>query len=188
MIKKISLNEARVIVEQFHYSHSVPTGKNIFFGWYFGKELYAVADYGIGVNPYQASFLSRVTGLPVVNEELLELKRLARIEPARDVYLSQFIAGCHKILRKDGYKYIVSFSDPEYGHNGGIYRASNFQHLGTTNPEWHLIDDNGNRMHRRRAHRHSERNKCTIEESRQALGLKRIKTLPKDRWFIQISK
>jgi len=179
---------ARPFIEKWHYSKKVPTGKNIFFGWYHSDFLYAVADYGIGVNPFQASFLSRVTGENVTNETLLELKRLCRTEPRRNVYLTQFLARCHKLLKTVGYKFIVSFSDPEHGHSGGIYKAANFAHLGRTNPEWHLVDSNGNKRHRRFAYRYSRRNGCTTDEARNALGLSRVKTLPKDRWFIRIGR
>ena len=181
----IGIEAARPFIERWHYSGCVPTGKNIFFGWLDEGELYAVADYGIGVNSFQASYLSRVTGFDVKNGNLLELKRLCRSEPAR-AQLSQFLSKCHKELRKMGYKYIVSFSDPEEGHSGGIYRASNFRHLGKTNAEWHLVDAEGNKRHRRFAYRHSKRHGCSVAESRELLGVARVKTEPKDRWFITI--
>jgi hypothetical protein len=70
---------------KWHYSHVVPTGKNIFFGWFQDGTLYAVADYGVGVNPYQAAFLNRTVGTVVVMPEtLVELKRLCRSEPKRE--------------------------------------------------------------------------------------------------------
>lgn len=186
-LERISRAVAGPFIKRWHYSQSVPTGKNIYFGWFKSAlDLYAVADYGIGVNPYQASFLSRETGIQVDMAGLLELKRLCRREPCEDVYLSAFLSQCHKVLKSMGYKWIVSFSDPEYGHSGGVYRASNFAHLGKTNAEFHLVDESGQRFHRRYAHRHSERNGCTIEESRKALGVKRIQTAPKDRWFFAL--
>ena len=185
-IRTIELSVARPFIEMWHYSNKVPTGKNIFFGWYINEELYAVANYGIGVNNYQSSFLARVTSENVENNNLLELKRLCRAEPARQMYLTQFLSKCHKRLKKLGYKYIISFSDPECGHNGGIYRAANFSHIGKTNAEWHVIDEDGTKHHRRYPYRYAQRNNCTIDEARKELGLKRIKTLPKDRWFLRI--
>jgi len=88
IVRKIPHGEAAKFIERWHYSARCPTGKNIFFGWFiqggddlFGESLYAVADYGIGVNPHQASFLSVITGKDIENDILLELKRLCRIEP-----------------------------------------------------------------------------------------------------------
>jgi len=188
-IREISLREAKPVIEKWHYSHKVPTGKNIFFGWFVDGELYAVADYGIGVNAFQASFLTRVSGMDVTNTNLLELKRLARVEPRIDsLPLTKFLSECHALLRARGYKFIVSFSDPAQKHTGGIYKAASFAYLGQSFPEWHLIDQQGNIRHRRFAYRHMQRNGGTLAESRETLGLKRIKMPAKDRWFLIIDK
>jgi hypothetical protein len=195
-VRKIAHREAAPFIKQWHYSGRCPTGKNIYFGWFmkggntpdlFGDSLYAVADYGIGVNPYQAQALSRMTGLEVDSEHLLELKRLCRKEPKIDMFpLSAFLSRCHKMLRRDGYQHIVSFSDPSWGHTGGIYRASNFMHLGQTNAETHAIDEKGETRHRRLYFRYARRNNVTVAAARDTLGLTLIKTKPKDRWFIKI--
>lgn len=177
------------MIEQYHYSAKVPTGKNLFFGWYDGDDLYAVADYGIGVNPFQASFLSRVTGCDVRNDNLLELKRLARIEPKRDsMPLTRFLSLAHKALKRKGFEFVVSFSDPEHNHTGGIYKAANFVHYGYSNAEWHVVDKEGVKRHRRYAYRYAQRNGCTIAEARELLGLTRERSKPKDRWLISIGR
>ena len=49
---------------------------------------------------------------------------------------------------RQGVKFVVSFSDPANGHNGGIYKAANFKHLGKSNAEWHVVDKNGVLRHR----------------------------------------
>lgn len=188
-IKKITPQIAKPFIETWHYSKRCPTGKNIFFGWYVDGELYAIADYGIGVNPYQAQSLSKLTGLDIQNRSLLELKRLCRIEPKKEsLSLTSFLAKCHKFLKQEGYRFIVSFSDPAHGHCGGVYRAANFQHLGKTNPETHSIDLEGNVRHRRYYFRYARRKGISVSKAREELGLKLVKTVPKDRWFIQINK
>ena len=187
-IEMIGAELAHPFIERWHYSERVPTGKNIFFGWFVGLfELYAVADYGIGINPYQSKFLSKETGESVTNSGLLELKRLCRSEPKQEGYpLTAFLARCHKLLKRRDYEYSVSFSDPSYGHNGGVYKAANFDYLGKTNAEYHVVDQDGNARHRRYPYRYARRNNVTIQEAREELGLERIKTLPKDRWFLRL--
>lgn len=200
-IRKIPKDAAEDFIIKWHYSRRCPTGKNIFFGWYintgessiysdmFGNVLYAVADYGIGVNPYQAQSLSKLTGFNVENDKLLELKRLCRIEPKLELFpLTKFISQCHKMLRKEGYCYIVSFSDPNYGHTGGIYKAANFLYLGKTNAELHTVDKDGVIRHRRYYFRYARRNNVDMNQAREDLGLSIIKTMPKDRWFIKIGE
>jgi len=153
----------------------------------FGEGLYAVADYGIGVNPYQAAFLSKITNANVENSNLLELKRLCRVEPSiSQLPLTAFLSRCHKILKRSGYVFIVSFSDPAQGHNGGIYKAANFTHIGVTNPERHTVDANGVIRHRRYYFRYARRKGISVEQARQELGLELVKTQPKDRWFLAL--
>jgi hypothetical protein len=179
---------AKTFVKRWHYSRMLPTGMNISLGWALTDgTLYTVAVYGIGVNPHQAAFLAKLTGEPIDNANLLELKRLCRIEPSQVEYpMSAFLSRCHKILRRMGYNYIVAFSDPEQGHDGGVYKASNFTYLGKTNAEVHTVDTEGHKRHRRYPFRFARRNNITIGEARMQLDLTPITTLPKDRWFIRI--
>lgn len=201
-IQEIPLALARPFIEKWHYSKRVPTGKNVFFGWFIGARLYAVADYGIGVNGLQASYLGRITGKPVTPASLYELKRLCRIEPRDEQFpLSRFLARCHRLLKQKGIRFIVSFSDPEHNRltrikdtpycSGGLYKAANFQYLGKTNPERHLLDNDGAKRHRRYAYRYLERqrrlgNRMSPAEARAILGVTPIRTEPKDRWFLDL--
>lgn len=181
MIKEVDPPRVATFVEQWHYSNRMPTGKNVAFEWIVDGELYAVAVYGIGVNPYQAQFLG------VTDRELIELKRLCRVEPRNDAYpLTMFLAECHRRLRTVGYRMVVSFSDPDHSHHGGIYRAANFQHAGKSNPEWHLVGADGEVRHRRFAFRYARRNKITVGDARSELGVKRVQTAPKDRWVLRL--
>jgi hypothetical protein len=181
---------AKAFLELYHYTGVLPTGRNICFGWFVTGELYAVAAYGHGINQVQHSYLARVTGKPVTRRNLIELRRLARAEPARDgQQLSQFIAVCHRLLRRDhGIRFVVSFSDPAHRHNGGIYRASNFEHLGKTAAEPHVIDQRGRLRSRRMPYHHAKRNGITLAEARQQLGLRVRSTVRRDRWFLDLGE
>lgn len=69
-VVECSITQARPMVERWHYSGKMPGGFSRCFEWVsdrhpFGP--YAVAAYGIGTNPYQASYLARVTGLGVTD-------------------------------------------------------------------------------------------------------------------------
>jgi len=180
-IKPIEHNVAKKWVETWHYSKRMPTGKNICYGLYANSELYAIIVYGIGVNPYQARFLGV--------ERVLEIKRMCRSEPPLQYPLSRFIALTAKMVLKV-YKHdcLVAFADPEYGHEGTVYKACGFTLHGMTNPEWHLEDDRGGRRHRRFVFRYAQRNGKTLAESREELKLKRIRTPPKYRWIRKIQK
>ena len=176
--------DAKLFIETWHYSHKLPTGKNIFFGCWLNGALYAAANYGIGVNPYQAKFLQAHTGAILSNNTLIELKRLCRSDPKQNLPLTKFLSICHRLLRKMGYKAVLSFSDPAFKHSGGLYKAANFKWIGKTNCEWHLVDKDGTPRHRRYAFRYARRMNIPLAQAREVLGVTRIKTLPKDRWLL----
>ena len=163
--KPDKVRTAREFILKYHYSKTVPTGKNIYFGCYVNDELFAVANY--------ASLASRTPPDIILNRpdanrsNTLELRRLCRVgekgEPG-PVKLSDFLRECHDSLRIQGYRYILSYSDRAYNQfkhqhrnakhkSGGIYKFSGFEYIGETPKEWHIKDKDGNQFHRSRAYR-----------------------------------
>ena len=190
-IRRITQAQARTIVDVFHYSKNVPAGKNVHFGWFLDEELYAVASYGIGANNNLPKYLAKVTGLPVENKNMFELKRLARrgAKEEHRVSLSKLLAVSHRSLRGDGIKYIVSYSDPDYNPAGGIYTASGFTLLGMTKPETDIITDTGLKIGRRTLlHWRKAHGNPTIAEACKILNYAVVKTPPKKRWFLALDK
>lgn len=166
---------AKEFVEFWHYSHRMPTGKNVCFALRREGEIYAMIVYGIGVNPYQASFLGV--------KECAEIKRMCRREPKEDYPLSRFINLTTKMLKSQmSFQAVVAFADPEQGHEGTVYKAAGYEHKGMSNAEWHLEDEEGNKRHRRFAFRMARRNGITVQEAREQLKVTRVQTAPKHRW------
>jgi hypothetical protein len=135
--------------------------------------------------------MARTTGLPITFENIVELRRLCRIEPRSDIQLTWFLSRCHRMLKKMGYKYVVSFSDPMHNHNGGIYRAANFKHLGKTQSATHNINKFGEIVHRRVPYHHKRKmgypdGEAGMAMARNDLEITKHTTLPKDRWFLEI--
>lgn len=180
-ITPITHTQAKNFVERWHYSHRIPTGKNICFGLWCGWELYAVIVYGTGVNPYQEKFLHV--------DSVIEIKRMCRSEPKKQYELSRFIRLSLKMVRKQwNFQAVVAFADPEQGHEGTVYKAAGFIQEGRTNPEWHLVGEDGEKRHRRYAFRVARRTGTTLAEARELLGVQRIKTEPKHRWVLRLEK
>lgn len=174
-IERMPHAEAKNFVETWHYSRRMPTGKNICWGVWHGDYCYAMIVYGIGVNPYQAKFLGV--------DSVIEIKRMCRREPSENFPLSRLIGLTIRWTRKEiTFDAVVAFADPEQGHEGTVYKASGFKHEGMTNAEWHLVDENGNKRHRRFAFRMARRNGISVEEARRQLNVERIRTEPKHRW------
>jgi hypothetical protein len=80
--------------------------------------------------------------------DVIELRRLCCIDRTPKNAESFFISKSLKKLSKDWNKngIVVSYSDMEYGHYGTIYKASNFESLGTI-PGAKVIIWNGKKYH-----------------------------------------
>ena len=80
---------------------------------------------------------------------IYELRRLVCIDDTPTNTESYFIGHTLKWLKKNtDIEVIVSFADEEEGHTGVIYKATNFDYLGTTSPGKALMVD-GKKFHSR---------------------------------------
>ena len=188
LVRSISSTEARVVIEKYHYSRKMPCGKMLCFGYFVNNLLYAVAVYGQGVNRNSPMFLQRRTGFEVTRSNLLELMRLARVEPKINAApLTKFLAVCHRLLKKQGYRYILSYSDPEFNPAGGIYAASNFILLGMSKSmPRNFTDKNGKRKSWRGLTAWRKKQGVDIEIAIQMLGLTRTTFPSKKQWFLAL--
>ena len=79
--------------------------------------------------------------------EVLELRRLVCIDDTPKNTESYFIGKCLRWLKQNtSVKTIVSYADPNYGHQGIIYQATNFKNIGNT-AKGKVIFWNGKKYH-----------------------------------------
>lgn len=126
-------------------------------------------------------------GITVPNVEkgrLLELSRLFIYDHTPKNAETYFIGHCLRWLGKNQDKYdaIVSFSDPTEGHQGIIYKASNFTLLGQSKANYHYLDQQGNRVHKRRVWTKGKKEGKTETVYYKELGLTKVKELPKNKF------
>lgn len=120
-------NEIKEFIEKWHYSKSSRSQqqKHVFKLVDKSDRLVGVAIYG---NPMSRHYDS---------SETIELRRLCLVDNTPRNTESWFIAKTLKWLQRNtNYVQVVSFADPNHGHSGTIYKASNFQYDG--------LEDNGN--------------------------------------------
>lgn len=87
-------------------------------------------------------------------KDVLELRRLVLKDECVFNSESWFISKCLKWLKKNTeYKVVVSYADPNYGHSGIIYKASNFEYLGRTATDIVLEDTTTGKIYHSRAMR-----------------------------------
>lgn len=132
---------AKAYVLRHHYLGSYPAASRR-FGLVRAGEIVGIAVYSI---PTQAAVLTAALPDCEPYRESLELGRLVLADPEPGNAESWFIARCHEALANDGFKGVVSFSDPVErqavdgtviapGHVGYVYQASNAVYTGRGTP------------------------------------------------------
>ena len=114
-------------VEKWHYSGNIKGLCSNFCFALFDEEsnLIGAAIFGW---PAMANQWKRFSDR---REDVMELRRLCCIDDTPKNTESYFIGKCLKWLTDNTtLKVIASYSDLDYGHEGGIYKASNFECLG----------------------------------------------------------
>lgn len=115
-------NETRAFIERWHYSGTCRSmqQKHVF------KLISKKTDELIGV-----AIFGKPMGKSYNGTNTIELRRLCLIDDTPKNSESFFIAGALRYLQKHtSYAQVVSFADPNHGHVGTIYRASNFVYDG----------------------------------------------------------
>lgn len=134
--------EIRDFIEENHYSKNINGVKSNYCfkllhkGIIVGAMLYGTLGMANAWKKYGES-----------EEEVIELRRLVLIDDTPRNAESFFIGHTLRWLKAHtSVKTIVSYADPNYGHSGVIYRATNFQHVGMTS-KGRVIMWNGKKYH-----------------------------------------
>lgn len=136
IVEETSFNQTvRKFLKKWHYSDYVNIqAKHTFCLFKLGKfdlpEMIGVCIYTRPAGPSAAQ-----SYYPSKPDKVLELRRLCLIDDTPKNAESYFIGKTLKWLtHKTDWEFVISYADPEQGHSGVIYRASNFKYLGNTKP------------------------------------------------------
>lgn len=117
---------AKYAVEHWHYSGCMPVGKTFKIGVWEDGNFIGVIIYSRGAN--------RNLGGPygLGQDECCELTRVAMRDHKTPV--SKMMAISFKFLKKHNpnMRLIISYADPQQGHHGGIYQATNWIYVGAS--------------------------------------------------------
>jgi hypothetical protein len=144
-IKLIKKNDAKTMLESFHYLSKQGFGfrSGFNYGLFIGDKLIGVAIFH---NTTGKSTTMSCLGLNTNEQEgIYELGRLVLDPNEYEKNLtSWFVGKSIKQLRKDtNVRAILSYADSAF-HNGYIYQATNFKYYGLTPKKrdfWFLLDD-----------------------------------------------
>jgi len=127
-ITACGIADVRDFIEANHYSHNV-NGVKI-------SQCFRVDFAGLlcGAVLFGAMSTTAWKKFGSDEKEVLELRRLVLVDKAGKNSESRVIGSCLRWIKKNmrHVKIIVSYADPNHGHTGIIYRASNFKYLGVS--------------------------------------------------------
>lgn len=143
-VKLVERKDIRDFIETWHYSHNINGCiADYCFALYNPQhEMVGAMFYG---KMAMANQWKRFSDKP---DNVIELRRLCCIDNTPRNAESFFIGKTLKLLRKLWCRngIVVSYADKEYGHEGTIYKASNFKDFGDISGA-RVIMYNGKRYH-----------------------------------------
>ena len=149
-VEEVPRKSIAKFIEKHHYSHNVNGVQSLY---HFG--LFREGNFGlptmIGAMMYAHPSMPSTAAKynPINPTKCLELRRLVCIDDTPKNTESYFIGQTFKWLKQyTDMEVVVSFADTHYGHDGVIYKATNFEYLGETAKGTVLMVD-GKEMHSR---------------------------------------
>jgi len=138
-----SYEASKYACENWHYSKTIPVGKLVKVGAWENDKFIGVVIFGRGAN----NNMLKPFGLNA--DEGCELVRIAL--KRHETYVSKILAFAIKFLKKQSpeLRLIVSYSDADQNHHGGIYQATNWIYNGKTAETVSYVDKDGRSWHAR---------------------------------------
>lgn len=177
-----NLADGITLMENHHYAGYGRYG-SINFGAYYGGRLIALAKLS---NPVR---LEVASSMNLSYSEVLELDRFC-IDPSyqKKNLASYFMSRLFQYVRKNNPKitHLVSFADPSHGHQGTIYKASNWKMVKITTRSYEYIDANGKSHHKKTVYNQARQLGLKELEYSQSRGLVRSYTLRKIKYVYKL--
>lgn len=147
IVKRIPCKMAKEYIIENHYSHGCHNGASPCYGLFNGDDLIGCLMFA---TPCSENVRSSIFGVEH-KDKVTELHRLHIKDVTPKNTESWFIMQCMKLLKFDNPKIraIISFSDSTEGHEGTIYKATNFYRIGTTGSTIFYKDKTGRLRHPR---------------------------------------
>ena len=135
--------DVKGFIEKWHYSQSINGLKVSYcFGLFDDDKLIGAMIYGGPAMNNQAAKYNKYNP-----DKVMELRRLCCIDDTPKNTESYFIGKTLKWLQKyTDIETVISYADITQGHEGTIYKASNFKHVGIS-PPGKVIIHNGRQYH-----------------------------------------
>ena len=173
-VKLISCETAKEYIIKNHYSHGCHNAPSPCYGLYDNGYLIGVLMFA---TPCSENVRASLFG-EEYKDNVIELHRLHILDVTPRNTESWFISQCFKKLLIDRPQTwgIISFSDTTEGHEGTIYKATNFYRCGKTGSATFYLDKEG------RLHHPRQNGKNVTKEYAENKGWKPVKRYSKNRY------
>ena len=141
-VKLVKREDIKEIIEEWHYSHNINgVISDYCFGLFYKDELIGGMIYG------RMAMANQWKKYGENAQDVIELRRLVCVDNTLRNAESYFIGKSLKYLKKETeIKKVVSYADLFFGHEGIVYKASNFKNMGKT-AKGRVIIYQGKRYH-----------------------------------------
>lgn len=173
---RVPIGEARILVENYHYSKGASNTRTDLHGFRKDGRLVAIAWW---LPP------TRVACESVSKHEWRTVVSLSRLvvhpdEPKN--VCSMLIGASIRQIKKEGrWKHLVTYADHGEGHTGAIYRATNWDYVGTTGPYPKWVNSKGKQTACKAT---KNRTKKQMEE----LGMKMVGKFHKEKFVMHLAQ
>lgn len=182
--RSAAFSEASDLVKSLHYSGSAGNTSTLTMGLYRKGDtsLLGAALWQRPMRP-AANYVARLYGVPA--DSVISLSRLV-VAPAVPQNGASFLIGAalRELRRDPRFLAAITWADNAQGHDGRIYRATNWDHTGKTRPRKGWVDAEGNQRSPRvgpsRARRNLSKAECI------ALGWRQTQAAGKDRYCLRL--
>jgi hypothetical protein len=172
-IEAVDRQKSIEMIECFHYLHSYPMNVLYYYGLYLYSDLVGVCVFS---KPSRQNIKAD-----------LELSRFYIFDGTPKNTESYFLGGCLRKLKENGFVgKVISFADSTEGHEGTIYKATNWKHDGLTDKNYHY-ERGGERFHKRGIWERARRGGIKESEQSTLEGLSKVVEEPKHRFYYIIN-
>lgn len=177
MVRPIDILTARRLVEKFHYAKSATNTGVYTFGLFKNDESF-FDQHCMGVSWWlPPTKNAAIATYPEGDwQKVLSLTRLVVSPQVPKNACSFLLSRSMKMIDNTVWECLVTYADTWQNHVGTIYKASNWEYMGTTAPSEVFVSDKGKMMGRKRG------GKNLLKSELETLGFSEVGKFPKHKF------
>jgi len=179
-ILKIDSDRAKMFCQKYHYlGKSFPIAPRVLYGLFYKEILVGIAVY---------SNTGALNAGNIVGNNVCELSRFCLYDSLPKNTASYFLSKTIHLIKKDisNLDGLISYSDDSI-HLGTIYRATNWEELGSVKGSYYYLTPHSQKIDRRKVHGHCSAFSISESEYAKRMDLKKIDTPTKTKFVYRFN-